>query len=177
MPKGGEDLRLDQRIEQLFVTMNDILHSNPYCARHNVTVRTYKVVPMATDVGMIEWINDTIPLQPCLESIEPNIGFKARNAYVDLMKRYHTDPARDVMTYNKMYNTARDRIVTHFRKCQSAIRPDLLREYFLRLAASPEAFLYIRDDFVHSLSAISISGYVLGIGDRHLENFLVDLNS
>ena len=167
---------MDQRIEQLFVAMNDILHGNPYCARHNVTIRTYKVVPMATDVGMIEWVNDTIPLQACLNSIEPQINNKAWHAYVDLMRRYHTD-VQSTTTYNMMYNTGRDRIVTHFRKCQSAIRADLLREYFLRLAASPEAFLYIRDDFVHSLSVISISGYILGIGDRHLENFLVDLNS
>ena len=176
LPKGGEDLRLDQRIEQLFVTMNDILRGNPYCARHNVTIRTYKVVPMATDVGMIEWVNDTLPLKACLNSIEPRISAKAHNGYIELMKRDHGDH-QSTSSYNKMYNTGRDRIVAHYHKCQSVIRADLLREYFLRLAASPEAFLHIRDDYINSLSATSISGYILGIGDRHLENFLVDLNS
>jgi len=36
--KGGEDLRLDQRIEQLFTVMNDILQR-----KSQPTVRTYQV--------------------------------------------------------------------------------------------------------------------------------------
>lgn len=52
-----------------------------------------------------------------------------------------------------------------------------LRQYLLQMASSPEAFLLIRKGFINSLAAISISGYILGIGDRHMENFLVDKKS
>jgi phosphatidylinositol kinase/protein kinase (PI-3 family) len=52
-----------------------------------------------------------------------------------------------------------------------------MRDYLMRLASSPEAFLFIRKGFAHSLAAISIYGYILGIGDRHLENFLLDLKT
>ena len=54
---------------------------------------------------------------------------------------------------------------------------DSLRQYLLHMASSPEAFLYIRKGFINSLAVISVSGYILGIGDRHMENFLVDKKS
>lgn len=46
--KGGEDLRLDQRIEQLFDTMNDIFDADPACCQRSIRVRSYAVVPMGT---------------------------------------------------------------------------------------------------------------------------------
>jgi len=44
--KGGEDLRLDQRIEQLYCVMNDILKEDAACSRRGLYLRTYQVVPM-----------------------------------------------------------------------------------------------------------------------------------
>lgn len=41
--KEGEDLRLDQRVQQLFGVMNEILAKDPYCAKHGVSIRTYNV--------------------------------------------------------------------------------------------------------------------------------------
>ena len=46
--KGGEDLRLDQRIEQLFDTMNDIFDADPACCQRSIRIRSYAVVPMGT---------------------------------------------------------------------------------------------------------------------------------
>ena len=44
--KGGEDLRQDQRIEQLFGIMNQVLEEDANCKRRKLTLRTYQVVPM-----------------------------------------------------------------------------------------------------------------------------------
>lgn len=46
--KGGEDLRQDQRIEQLFTVMNIILAQNTTCAHSSMQLRTYQVVPITT---------------------------------------------------------------------------------------------------------------------------------
>lgn len=46
--KGGEDLRQDQRIEQLFGVMNIILHQDPACSQRSLTLRTYQVVPITS---------------------------------------------------------------------------------------------------------------------------------
>jgi len=34
--KGGEDVRLDQRIEELFELVNRILKSDPLCSKKNL---------------------------------------------------------------------------------------------------------------------------------------------
>lgn len=41
--KGGEDLRLDQRIEQLFKVMNDMVSKNAFCQSHSIQIATYNV--------------------------------------------------------------------------------------------------------------------------------------
>ena len=44
--KGGEDLRQDQRIEQLFDIMNQILAEDAHCKQRKLSLRTYQVIPM-----------------------------------------------------------------------------------------------------------------------------------
>ncbi|XP_067044037.1 DNA-dependent protein kinase catalytic subunit-like [Acropora muricata] len=65
--KGGEDLRLDQRIEQLFGLMNDVMASDPACSQRGLRLRTYQVIPMTPRVGLIEWIQNTKPFKDVLQ--------------------------------------------------------------------------------------------------------------
>lgn len=46
--KGGEDLRQDQRIEQLFTVMNILLNHDAACTRRGLQLRTYQVIPITT---------------------------------------------------------------------------------------------------------------------------------
>lgn len=41
--KGGEDLRVDQRVEQLFEVMNAVMGTSASCRRAGLTNKTYKV--------------------------------------------------------------------------------------------------------------------------------------
>nr|CAD7397905.1 unnamed protein product [Timema poppensis] len=61
--KFGEDLRQDQRIQQLLRLMNEILHNDAACHRHSLNICTYQVVPLTSKVGIIEWVNETKPLR------------------------------------------------------------------------------------------------------------------
>ena len=47
----------------------------------------------------------------------------------------------------------------------------------MRMAISPEAFLVLRSRFVRTHATLSVCHYVLGIGDRHLSNFMVDMQT
>lgn len=51
---------------------------------------------------------------------------------------------------------------------------DVLRRHLLAMAPSPEAFLTCRGGFARSLATLSACCYIMGIGDRHLDNFLLD---
>ncbi|CAG8461030.1 2617_t:CDS:10, partial [Racocetra fulgida] len=48
--KGGEDLRLDQRVQQLFTVMNELMRKDYFCSQR-----------------IIEWVNDTKPLRSFIE--------------------------------------------------------------------------------------------------------------
>lgn len=40
---------------------------NPECAQRHLQIRTYKVMPMTTQVGIIEWVQNSITLLEFLE--------------------------------------------------------------------------------------------------------------
>lgn len=46
--KCGEDLRQDQRIEQLLDLMNDIYARHVTCRQRHLHIRTYHVIPMTS---------------------------------------------------------------------------------------------------------------------------------
>ena len=62
-------------------------------------------------------------------------------------------------------------------KMNKYIPQDLLRDALKRLSSSLESFVYIRDCFIKNYSVVCIAGYLLGIGDRHLENFLLNYST
>ncbi|KAK2094828.1 hypothetical protein P7K49_026244, partial [Saguinus oedipus] len=64
--KGGEDLRQDQRVEQLFQVMNGILAGDSACSQRALQLRTYGVVPMTSRLGLIEWLENTVTLKDLL---------------------------------------------------------------------------------------------------------------
>ncbi|CAM4848195.1 unnamed protein product, partial [Rotaria magnacalcarata] len=68
--KAGEDIRQDQRIEALFSIMNDLYDNDPNYNQSNsahIAVRTYKVIPMSSKFGMIEWLDNIRPLKDLIE--------------------------------------------------------------------------------------------------------------
>jgi len=79
--QGGEDLRLDQRIQTMFRLMNKLLRASPECQRRNLAIKTYHVVPVTQDTGLIQWVMNTEPVKSVLEDewtslMDPRLGFK-----------------------------------------------------------------------------------------------------
>ncbi|XP_066122188.1 DNA-dependent protein kinase catalytic subunit isoform X1 [Saccopteryx bilineata] len=182
--KGGEDLRQDQRIEQLFEVMNVILSGDAACSQRNMQLKIYHVIPMTSRLGLIEWIENTFTLKELLLS---NMSQEEKAAYTSDPKappfEYNNwltkmSGKNNVGAYMLMFKVAsRTETVTSFRNRESRVPADLLKRAFLKMSTGPEAFLALRSHFASSHALLCISHWILGIGDRHLNNFMVSMDT
>uniref|UniRef100_A0A8B9M5G6 DNA-dependent protein kinase catalytic subunit n=1 Tax=Accipiter nisus TaxID=211598 RepID=A0A8B9M5G6_9AVES len=179
--KGGEDLRQDQRIEQLFDVMNIILSQDATCSQRNMQLKTYQVIPMTTRLGLIKWLENTCTLKEFLKnsmSEEEDINYNSkkgpRATYSEWLYKMG-GKVQGTSRYHVMYrNASRTETVMSFKRRESSVPEDLLRRAFLKMSTSPEAFLSLRSHFASSHALMCISHWILGIGDRHLSNFMIN---
>ena len=60
---GGDDLRQDAVMEQVFELCNQVLSKDQETRSRDLSIRTYKVIPLASQAGILEFVGNTMPLQ------------------------------------------------------------------------------------------------------------------
>lgn len=182
--KGGEDLRQDQRIEELFKLMNSFLKNNEDCRKRELLLRTYDVIPMSKTVGMLEWVKNTAPLKEIIdkqltidlkEDLQCNSS-KFTNEFFKWMKE-HKLSANDgwPSLYRKiMKNLSKDNVSNLLKMIWKVFPKNILANALQSYCTSQESYFKVRNKFIKNYSTLSLCSYILGIGDRHLENFLID---
>ncbi|XP_065804990.1 DNA-dependent protein kinase catalytic subunit isoform X2 [Labrus bergylta] len=180
--KGGEDLRQDQRIEQLFSVMNILLSHDAACTHRGLTLRTYQVIPISTRIGLIEWMENTCTLKEFLYNTLTKEEEKRTEGSVENYKKwlssFHPKAPNTAAMYAPAYKKAkRNDTVNTFLKVLQHWPTDLLKRAFLKMCNGPEAFLSLRSHFISSHALLCISHWILGIGDRHLSNFMINMET
>lgn len=80
--KGNDDLRQDAVMEQVFELVNNILRRDRETKRRDLTIRVYKVIPLDSQAGVLEFVGNTIPLANWL---------KTAHARYDVCQSIHFD--------------------------------------------------------------------------------------
>ncbi|KAK7686262.1 hypothetical protein QCA50_010482 [Cerrena zonata] len=159
--EGGDDLRQDAVMEQVFELVNVMLKRDKATRRRYLNVRSYKVIPLATQAGVLEFVDHTTPLMKWLDQAHtlyhPKGLPRTRWGDVEILRKKN-DPvgARDM-----------------FRKFWDNVQP-VMRHYFTERHKTPMSWFRLRLNYARSVATTSIVGHVLGLGDRHTSNILLD---
>lgn len=58
-PQGGEDVRMDERVERLFDVMNGLTTHHAGCSTRHLALRTFGVIPLTPRLGLLEYVAGT----------------------------------------------------------------------------------------------------------------------
>ena len=158
---GNDDLRQDAIMEQVFGAVSSLLKAQRPTRQRDLKIRTYNVLPLTATAGVIEFVSDTIPLHDYL------LPAHQRHFPKDLKPnncRKHIQEAQTTSTENR---------IKVFRKVCEQFHP-VLRYFFQERFDSPDDWFDKRLAYTRSTAAISILGHILGLGDRHGHNILLD---
>lgn len=158
---GDDDLRQDAIMEQVFGEVSKMLRNHKATRQRDLKVRTYKVIPLTTGCGIIEFVPNSIPLNDYLRP--------AHKRYYP--QDYGDSKARDAITHAKDMST--EQRVREYRKVCDHLHP-VLRHFFFELFDDPDEWFEKRTNYTRTTASISILGHILGLGDRHCSNILLD---
>ncbi|KAI9144508.1 hypothetical protein BKA69DRAFT_1055444 [Paraphysoderma sedebokerense] len=165
LAKGNDDLRQDGTLMQIFQIVDLLLKNHSTTRKRNLGIRIYKVIPLAPKAGLLEWVDHTIPLGKLLS---------------DCYKQYNSNGIDPMQIRNMMYNEHKRRGSTRkskidmFRNQILAQFKPVFRHWFSQTFKDPDEWFEKRLSYVRSCAASSIVGYMVGLGDRHTQNILVD---
>lgn len=163
--KGQDDLRQDAVMQQVFHMCSTLLQRNAETRKRKLNIRRYKVVPFSQRSGVLEWCSGTVPIGEFL--VDPQKGAH---------KRFRPQDWANMLCRKKMMEAQRmefnDKLQAFTEVCQN-FRP-VFRYFCMERFLDPAIWLERRLAYTRSVATSSIVGYIVGLGDRHIQNILID---
>ncbi|XP_012534493.1 serine-protein kinase ATM isoform X2 [Monomorium pharaonis] len=166
--KGKDDLRQDAVMQQVFTVINTLLRTCKETQRRNLRIRTYKVVPLTQRSGVLEWCDNTVPIAATLVYTNSDAP--------GLHKKYYPQDLTAKAAREKLMKVAQESNEVKLRiflECCKRMKP-AFHHFFEEKYRSPETWVERTLTYTRSVATTSIAGYILGLGDRHLSNILID---
>ncbi|KIM44739.1 hypothetical protein M413DRAFT_442693 [Hebeloma cylindrosporum] len=162
--EGNDDLRQDAVMEQVFDLVNSVLRRDRETNRRELKVRDYKVIPLASQAGILEFVGNTSPLRDWLTRAHPryNPTDMKPGDFHERLQKVQTDSPND---HRRQLNT--------FMAGRKKFKP-VMRHYFTEKHKTPITWFQMRLCYSRSIATTSLVGHVLGLGDRHVSNILLD---
>uniref|UniRef100_A0A8D2QGN8 non-specific serine/threonine protein kinase n=1 Tax=Zonotrichia albicollis TaxID=44394 RepID=A0A8D2QGN8_ZONAL len=163
--KGRDDLRQDAVMQQVFQMCNTLLQQNTETRKRKLSIRRYKVVPLSQRSGVLEWCSGTTPIGEFLVNAEEGAHKRYRP------KDYSSYQCHKIiLDAQKKHSEEKYRI---FMEVCENFQP-VFRYFCMEKFLDPAVWFEKRLAYTRSVATSSIVGYILGLGDRHVQNILID---
>nr|XP_023680216.1 serine/threonine-protein kinase ATR isoform X1 [Paramormyrops kingsleyae] len=160
MCKPKDDLRKDCRLMEFNSLINKCLRKDAESRRRELHIRTYAVIPLNEECGIVEWVDNTAGLRHILTKLYKEKGIHMTGKELRKCMLPKSTSVQDKLTLYKEVLCAR--------------HPPIFHEWFLRTFPDPTSWYSSRSAYCRSTAVMSMVGYILGLGDRHGENILFD---
>lgn len=162
--KGRDDVRQDAVMEQVFLRVNRLLAADEVTRRRGLTIRTYRVIPLRPLVGLLEWVSDSVPLATYLTEAHERLrpGDLHPSKCRDLLKAEAERPG----------STVQSKLNVLMKDIGQRFRP--VMRYFFFEHFNVKDWWTAKQAYTTSMATASIVGWIVGLGDRHGMNILLD---
>ncbi|KAK9420883.1 putative Phosphatidylinositol 3 [Seiridium unicorne] len=157
--KPKDDLRTDQRLMEFNSMINRSLKRDAESSRRQLYIKTYAVTPLNEECGIIEWIDGLKTLRDILLIIYRSRGIVPNYSSLAQMMK-------DAATNDKNTKIFTDTVLGMF--------PAVLPYWFISQFPNSSAWFAARLRYTRSCAVMSMVGTILGLGDRHGENVLLE---
>ncbi|PWZ00165.1 putative TOR1-1-phosphatidylinositol 3-kinase [Testicularia cyperi] len=161
--KGHEDLRQDERVMQLFGLVNTLLSIDSESYKRRLEIRRFPVIPLSPNTGMLGWVENTDTLHVLIKEY--------REQHKILLNIEHRLMLQMAPDYDHL--TLMQKVEVFEYALDNTPGQDLYRVLWLK-SRNSESWLERRLAYTRSLAVSSVAGYILGLGDRHPSNLLLD---
>ena len=160
--KPKDDLRKDLRMMEFTTMLNRLLARDPSSRKRRLYLRTFAVMPLNEDNGIIEWVPNTTGLRHVIQALYVQDGIYTKQTLGDV---------------KRMHERLKPTPTTWMNEILKKFPPVLHRWFLNRWKDRPAAWHGARTAFAHTAAVWSMVGHVVGLGDRHGENILLDQES
>jgi len=161
--KGHEDLRQDERVMQLFGLVNNLLTHDHDTAKSHLSIQRYAVIPLSPNSGLIGWVPHSDTLHALIRDYRDS-----RKILLNIEHRLMLQMSSD---YDNL--TLLQKVEVFEYALESTNGHDLDKVLWLK-SRNSEIWLDRRTNYTRSLAVMSMVGYILGLGDRHPSNLMLD---
>ncbi|KAH7139276.1 armadillo-type protein [Dendryphion nanum] len=161
--KGHEDIRQDERVMQLFGLCNTLLMNDNESRKRHLNIARYAAVPLSTQSGLLGFVPNSDTLHVLIREYRDS-----RKILLNIEHRIMLQMAPD---YDCL--TLMQKVEVFGYALDNTTGQDLYRVLWLK-SKSSEAWLDRRTNYTRSLAVMSMVGYILGLGDRHPSNLMLD---